>query len=215
MEQTIMEKERQHDQDEKALMEMRKIIEIEGLLEKYQLTQVDSVRRPLPKNNYSGLNSLRARLRNRQWNGDNGNYKPQLKDSISVVMNNDTSKVSSTDYFALIRTRQAGVGAPVLFFFKLGTAKLVDASQVANAKEIAKVMLKYGLSAKVIGRADSATGTTEGNKTLSSKRAAYITSLLKQYGVRQEDITAQYAGGVDTYTPAESNRNTSVVLYMK
>ena len=211
--------QRQHDRDKMAMMEMRKIIEIEGLLEKYCLTQTDTITRPLPRNNYSGLNALRSRLRNKNWNGDTDNYSPVLAngDSSSITGNDDgdTVRVNTQDYITLVRNRQTNIGAPILFFFRLGTSTLIDPSQTANAKEIAKVMLRYNLTAQITGRADRATGTADGNKRLSADRAAYVASLLKAYGVHQEDIKIQYAGGVDTYSPAESNRNTSVMLYMK
>ena len=73
---TLSEKNRQYakslDMDRRTLAELKKILEIEGLLDTYShLFDVDedSGRSTYPKNNYSGLNSLRARLRNRNWDG--------------------------------------------------------------------------------------------------------------------------------------------------
>ena len=62
-----------HAEDANVIAEMRKILEIEGLLKAYadRLTYyADSTEyRIYPKNDYSGLNSLRARLAHKDWNG--------------------------------------------------------------------------------------------------------------------------------------------------
>ena len=60
-----------HDCDRRTLAELKKILEIEGLLDAYgHILQEDGeVGKDYPVNNYSGLNSLRARLKNRQWDG--------------------------------------------------------------------------------------------------------------------------------------------------
>lgn len=62
-----------HAEDANAIAEMRKILEIEGLLKAYadRLTYyADSTEYCIyPKKDYSGLNSLRARLAHKDWNG--------------------------------------------------------------------------------------------------------------------------------------------------
>lgn len=55
-----------YDRNRRTLAELKKILEIEGLLEKYgHLVNDDETdrRQGYPRNNYSGLNSLRARLK--------------------------------------------------------------------------------------------------------------------------------------------------------
>lgn len=67
----------QHSEDERVKAEYRKILDIEGLLDDYreQLAErkgeneADTELSSYPRNNYSGLNSLRARLGNRDWDG--------------------------------------------------------------------------------------------------------------------------------------------------
>ena len=62
----------QHDKDSRTLAELKKILEIEGLLDTYShfFDDDDAIeRKGYPRNNYSGLNSLRARLKNKHWNG--------------------------------------------------------------------------------------------------------------------------------------------------
>ena len=94
-----------------------------------------------PKNSYSGLNSLRARL---SMNGDSLSSSDRLKVSI---------------------------GVPVYFFFKLNSDKLVDKSQLVNLDDIAKMAKQENLKIKISGAADSATGTQSGNQDLGKRRA--------------------------------------------
>lgn len=61
-----------NDKNSRALAELKKVLEIEGLLDKYSHLFVDGneqAGRTFPVNNYSGLNSLLARLKNKKWNG--------------------------------------------------------------------------------------------------------------------------------------------------
>ena len=50
-----------------TINELKKILEIEGLLDKYSkmFDDRESLGNVYPRNDYSGLNSLRARLKNR------------------------------------------------------------------------------------------------------------------------------------------------------
>ena len=86
-----------HDRDMRTLNELKKILEIEGLLDKYssQFDDQEAANSGYPRNDYSGLNSLRARLKNRQWDGKS----PLANDSLTMMteianvdMNGDGSK---------------------------------------------------------------------------------------------------------------------------
>ena len=70
--------------DVRMLNELKKILEIEGLLEKYGrlFDNRKNLSGVYPKNNYSGLNSLRARLRNRHWDGKS----PLANDSLANLL---------------------------------------------------------------------------------------------------------------------------------
>lgn len=107
------------------------------------------------------------------------------------------------------------VGTPVFFFFKIGSAQLSEQAQIINLREIASVIKKYGLSARIVGAADSQTGSPYTNEQLSQKRADYIAKLLMDQGVEDDRITAQYRGGISTYVPMQGNRNSCVMLYYK
>ena len=135
-----------------------------------------------PKNSYSGLNSLRARL---SMNGDS---------------------LSSSDHL------KVSIGVPVYFFFKLNSDKLVDKSQLVNLDDIAKMAKQENLKIKISGAADSATGTHSGNQDLGKRRAKFIAKALIKRGVDKSQIKAYNLGGIDKYAANEANRFTTVVL---
>lgn len=203
---------RQHNRDEDALNEMKKILEIEGLLDKYKLLKDEEsqITKSFPKNDYSGLNSLRARIRNKTWNGDKENYKP--------LVNEDFNDTGDPGIKELIENEakqgKVAVGAPIFFFFKINTNKLTEESQVVNIKEIAKVAKKHNLYCKIVGAADSQTGSPQKNEMLSAKRADYIATMLRQYGVADDHISSQMVGGIDKYEPVRANRHTRVILFV-
>ena len=212
-------------EDEQCMAEYRKILEIEGLLDLYKDRLTDKghtkIKSLYPKNDYSGLNSLRARLANRGWDG-NPNTMPRAMQkrngvedtediySLDSLFNN--SGVTDNAYLSAMLNGQEYIGAPIYFFFHLGTDVLTEKNQVMNLDEIARVANKHGLQVKVIGAADSATGTESINDNLSRQRAEYIRRLLLDRGVDDNRVYTIYAGGIDKYSPAEANRNTCVVL---
>ena len=212
-------------EDEQCMAEYRKILEIEGLLDLYKDRLTDKghtkIKSLYPKNDYSGLNSLRARLANRGWDG-NPNTMPRAMQkrngvedtediySLDSLFNN--SGVTDNAYLSAMLNGQEYIGAPIYFFFHLGTDVLTEKNQVMNLDEIARVANKHGLQVKVIGAADSATGTESINDNLSRQRAEYIRRLLLDRGVDDSRVYTIYAGGIDKYSPAEANRNTCVVL---
>lgn len=75
----------QHDRAMRTINELKKILEIEGLLDKYSrmFDDRESLGNVYPVNDYSGLNSLRARLKNRHWDGKS----PLSNDGCSVSLN--------------------------------------------------------------------------------------------------------------------------------
>ena len=177
----------QHDRDMRTLNELKKILDIEGLLEKYSRLFEDheNLSSGYPKNDYSGLNSLRARLKNRRWDGksplsndslavcsgianvnvdDSGNSNEVQSDNLAKAqeltnMGGDSiATYNHSDYLSFINSGNECIGSPVYFFFELGTAKLTDKSQSVNLDELARVAKKYGLSVTVVGAAGAAPG---------------------------------------------------------
>ena len=202
-----------YDQDRRTLAELKKILEIEGLLDAYgHLLEDDDGRKGYPVNNYSGLNSLRARLRNRHWNGKSPIDTTAVQ---SGVENRSIERqdVQTTDSTTFIYAGGECIGAPVYFFFNLNTARLTDASQMLNIDELARVANKYRLSLRVTGAADSSTGTSVINDSLSVSRAAFIAAELEQRGIPAGRITKVSRGGIADHDPVEANRHTKVELF--
>lgn len=214
----------QHDRDQRTLAELKKILQIEGLLATYShlFEHDDDERTGYPVNDYSGLNSLRARLKHRHWDGvspldtagmqpGGGRPLPARKDARKT----DSADMDSlaSDSTAFMRVDGECIGVPIYFFFALNTASLTDASQGLNLDELARVADKYGLSVKVTGAADSGTGTPGINDSLSASRADYIASELERRGISAGRIVRASRGGIADHTPAEANRHTKVELF--
>ena len=202
-----------HAEDANAIAEMRKILEIEGLLKAYadRLTYyADSTEyRIYPKNDYSGLNSLRARLAHKDWNGMG---KPKTCRSLEYSFSVSDS-VSWNKYVAEMSGGTKCIGSPVFFFFKIGTAQLVDVSQMANLDELARIAKAYHLKISVVGASDSASGNDGINNPLSKSRADYITQQLVVRGIDKSMIISKSKGGIDKYSPIAVNRHTAVRLF--
>ncbi|WP_291530099.1 OmpA family protein [Bacteroides sp. UBA939] len=212
----------QHNADMKAIVELKKILEIEGLLELYQnrfnKREVKShLTKPYPKNNYSGLNSLRSRLQGVQWSDHSLNGDSiQVRNSTKEDRSESSSEALSQSYLAELSKGKSCIGAPVFFFFfKIGTNRLTDTSQLVNLDEIARIAKKYNLSIRICGAADSATGTPDGNHDLGASRSGYIRSQLLHRGIDKNQILEVNEGGIDTYASNEANRHTKVMLFLK
>ena len=158
------------------------------------------------RNDYSGLNSLRARLNNKRWDGNT----PVQNDSTSLF---DRNEHGTSGYFSEMQNGNVCIGTPVYFFFELGTTQLVTPLQLLNLNEIAHVANEHCLRVKVVGAADSATGSAEINKNLGTSRAKFIAKELNKRGVASDCITLINEGGISDYTPNEANRQTKVMLY--
>lgn len=202
-----------HAEDANAIAEMRNILEIEGLLKAYadRLTYyADSTEyRIYPKNDYSGLNSLRARLAHKDWNGMG---KPKTSRSLEYSFSVSDS-VSWNKYVAEMAGGTKCIGSPVFFFFKIGTTQLVDVSQMVNLDELARIAKAYHLKISVVGAADSVTGNDGINNSLSKSRADYITQQLVARGIDKSMIISKSEGGIDKYSPIAVNRHTAVRLF--
>lgn len=179
---------------------------------KKQLAGDADIKSLYPKNNYSGLLSLRSRLAKGDTNGKNSG------DDSSVASANDYSKGDSTINEGIrsdtvkIMKKKIGLGVPVYFFFKLNSVELVDKSQLVNLDEIARIAKEYDYDISISGAADSATGTEEINSNLSKKRAEYIAEELKKRGLAKERLHGYSYGGINRYQPIEVNRFTIVTL---
>lgn len=228
-----------HDRDMRVISEMNKIFEIEGLLDKYSdflpQKQTYGTNLDYPKNDYNGLNSLRARLStlgklsdndkeesnymaNDDFLSDDCNdskqyYKSDTKAPNVQSSNNTEESHFGSGYLNMLLSGKKCIGSPIMFFFILNTDQLTDSSQLVNLDEISRICKKYNLRLKVVGSADSATGNVDGNAHLSRIRSEYIAGELIKRGIPTDRIVKVCRGGVNDYQPIQVNRCTKVELY--
>ena len=161
-----------------------------------------------PKNSYSGLNSLRARLNM----SDSSNLQDSNMDSEDWKADGNGKNEGLADEVDHTNQIRIGLGTPVYFFFQINSDKLVDDSQMVNLDEIARIAKDENLKVSISGAADSATGTQSGNQELGQRRANYITKSLMERGIKDFQIQIKNYGGIDKYEANEANRFTIVVL---
>ena len=215
----------------RIIAELEKILKLEGLLDKYA-GRFSSMKDELegkglsigyPKNNYSGLNSLRARLRDSQANKDKHKGDTTFihsKDTVYMAYDMDPiyrsgGSFQGNDFIVssfLVDGRY--IGPPIYFFFVLDTDRLTDNSQLVNLDGIARIVKKHGLRIQITGAADSATGNDSINNSLSQRRAAYMAGELRRRGVDADKIETVSVGGINDYNPVEANRNVCVRLLL-
>lgn len=165
-----------------------------------------------PKNSYSGLLSLRARL---SQNGieERNNGQDQAIDTLESLQMMDTTPNGRIYSDTInIGKGQIGLGVPVYFFFNLNSVVLVDKSQLVNLDEIATIAIQQGYDVTISGAADSATGTEAINNNLSKRRADYIVDELVKRGLKKERLHGYSYGGINKYESNEANRFTIVTL---
>ncbi len=219
-----------HSADVRVIGELKKILRIEGLLQRYggdiAAMEADSLGfgTGFPRNDYSGLNSLMARLRGYGYddadlsalgfaNGEVRDWKYDHTDQTAAQTNGAEETDDWGRYLADLSTGDACIGVPVYFFFRIGTATLTDESQLINLDEVARLAQEYNLVVRVVGAADAATGSVAQNMNLSGARARFICDHLTSLGVTDEQIEEAHHGGISTHSPAEANRHTRIELY--
>lgn len=186
----------------------------------------DAKRRPV--NDYSGLNSLRARLANRSWDGHSdttkvdkatvdGNVQANAQpDNANITYAEETKRrgeeCTGKRYFDMVLNEGIPIGTPLLIFFKGGGTEFTDQSQMINIRNVAQLAKEYGFRIRVTGSADSATGSAERNAAVARTRAVFIADILKKEGVPEDCMEIQSVGGVDTYSPPSANRNCMIEL---
>ena len=168
------------------------------------------------------MNSLRARLKHSYWDGsspldttilqtENGSHRIIIRLPEMCCPPIRTLSLWIPRFFHTLM--ESASGAPIYFFFALNTTHLTDTSQRLNLDELARVAKKYSLSVRVTGAADSSTGTSSINDSLSISRAGFITAELEQRGIPAKRIIRVSKGGIADYMPVEANRHTKVELF--
>lgn len=193
-------------------------------------TEVRPSEKRHPVNDYSGLNSLRARLANRSWDGRSESLKVhadtvdgtlllEKASSDADIQSFDKAKRRGEDgignrYLDEVIEQGIPIGISMLVFFKGGGTELTDSSQTINIRNVADLANEYGLRILITGSADSATGSKERNEAVAMSRAQYIAGLLRSHGVPDGSIEIRSEGGVDRYSPSSANRNCRIELIL-
>lgn len=189
-----------------------------------------------PVNNYDGLNSLRQRLANPSWDGNTELFRSigtgmKVEDVKIVPLSKKSETVNSADHVTSLETSVEGsanprkpylqqmergevsVGAPIFLFFRLAGTYVTDSSQILSVNAAADLAITQNLKVRIIGAADSATGSAKNNEILARTRAEHVASLMKKRGVAEEHIEILSQGGIASYEPMSANRNCRIELF--
>lgn len=118
------------------------------------------------------------------------------------------------DYLSLIHSGKACIGAPIYFFFELGTDRLLNRSQLSQSRRSSTHRKKYGLKVKVTQLPTVPQAVKPINDNLSRSRARFIAEELMKRGMENGTISQIFDGGIDDYSPNEANRHTRILLYL-
>ena len=189
-----------------------------------------------PVNNYSGLNSLRARLANPSWDGktpklpnigtglriEDGRILPLRGNSGNAAQETPVTSsgsliqenASSIDpYLQEVGRGEVPVGVPTFVFFRLAGTYVTDSPQILSINTAADLAIARNLHVRVTGAADSATGSPEKNEALAKARAEHVASLMKIRGMPDDRIEILSQGGTASYEPLSANRNCRIELF--
>ena len=134
-----------------------------------------------------------------------------LKDRLAALTAEKASRVykEGQDYIyqngKFIET-DASIATPATLYFDLGKATLSE-RELAHLEYYIKNAYTGEQSVILTGSADSKTGSSKYNQTLSEKRANYVKDILvKKYGVDAGKIQTNGVGGVATFNTPAKNR---------
>lgn len=190
-----------------------------------------------PHNNYSGLNSLRARLADPSWDGkgfrlpdigtglrfEDGKIRPLARSSENAAepapVTSLASSIQASDsalpaYLQEIGRGEVPVGPPVFVFFRLAGTHVTDSPQILAINAAADLAVARNLRVRITGSADSATGTPGKNEEIAKARAEHVASLMEKRGVPRERMEVLSEGGTANYEPVSANRNCRIELFM-
>lgn len=191
-----------------------------------------------PHNNYSGLNSLRARLADPSWDGkgfrlpdigtglrfEDGKIRPLARSSekadppapvTSSAGSIQASDIALPPYLQEIGRGEVPVGPPVFVFFRLAGTHVTDSPQILGINATADLAVARNLKVRITGAADSATGTPGKNEEIAKARAKHVATLMEKRGVPRERMEVLSEGGTANYEPVSANRNCRIELFMQ
>jgi len=104
------------------------------------------------------------------------------------------------------------VANTVSSFFNINSAKLNSKKDLINLEAIATTAKNTGAKVVITGTADSKTGSSAYNQTLSENRAKAVAEELINLGVDKDKIETRGIGGVNDVTPYTLNRRAIIEL---
>ena len=102
--------------------------------------------------------------------------------------------------------------APFSIFFNRDSYQLRDNRDLVNLEQLAKVAKENGYKINLRGTCDSATATSEYNKTLAENRCRKVKDELVKLGVAESNIVMNPVGGVSELTPSEYDRRVLITF---
>ena len=191
-----------------------------------------------PHNNYSGLNSLRARLADPSWDGktlrlpdigtglrfEGGRIRPLARSGENAAapapVTSSASSIQASDialppYLQEIGRGEVPLGPPVFVFFRLAGTHVTDSPQILGINAAADLAVARNLKVRITGSADSATGTPGKNEEIAKARAEHVATLMEKRGVPRERIEVLSEGGTANYEPVSANRHCRIELFMQ
>jgi flagellar motor protein MotB len=191
-----------------------------------------------PHNNYSGLNSLRARLADPSWDGkgfrlpdigtglrfEDGRIRPLARSSekadppapvTSSAGSIQASDIALPPYLQEIGRGEVPLGPPVFVFFRLAGTHVTDSPQILAINAAADLAVARNLKVRITGSADSATGTPGKNEEIAKARAEHVASLMEKRGVPRERMEVLSEGGTANYEPVSANRHCRIELFLQ
>ncbi len=97
-------------------------------------------------------------------------------------------------------------------FFNINSSDIASKKDLVNVKELAEYAKKNNKKVSVTGYADSATGSSGYNQSLSERRAQTVADEIASMGVSRDQIEISGQGGVSDLTPDSYNRRAVVTL---
>ncbi len=97
-------------------------------------------------------------------------------------------------------------------FFNINKSNIASKKDLVNVKELAEYAKNNNKKIVVTGYADSKTGSSAYNQTLSEKRAEAVKAALVDMGVSADNIETVGQGGVADLTPYSYNRRAVVTV---
>lgn len=111
-----------------------------------------------------------------------------------------------------VTSETEAISYPFSIFFNLESYELMSGRDRVNLREIAKAAKENNYKLYLRGSADSSTGSTSYNQTLSENRCNKIKIELLEMGVPAENIILEPMGGVKELDPTEYDRR--VLIYI-